>query len=61
MQLWICNYKKKEYHCKYGCFHGTPHTPDIGKDSCKIPEFCDIVGKRIKCRKLYKKEEKELL
>ena len=55
-----CNCTTKTDHCKYVCRHGDVHTADIGKDSCKIFEFCDIIKKRIRCRPLYKKEEKML-
>jgi len=60
MHWHICNIKDCVEHCKINCRHGLPHEADTGIDSCKILTFCDIVGKRIKCRKLYKKEEKLL-
>jgi len=56
MPLVTCNFTKKGNHCKYVCPHGDVHERDIGKDSCLSWEFCDIVGKRVHCRKLYKKE-----
>ncbi len=60
-QLYICNIKNCVSHCKEECFHGKPH--DKGnerKNICTTFEFCDIVKKRIRCRKLYKKELKIL-
>jgi len=56
----ICNNTTKTDHCKFKCLHGDVHEADIGKDSCKIFEFCDIVSKKVRCRKLYKKEVKVL-
>ena len=60
MNLVTCNFKDKKDHCKQVCQHGDAHERDIGKDSCLIPEMCFIVGKKVKCRKLYKKEIKLL-
>lgn len=60
MSYVVCNYKYKTEHCKFKCPHGDAHEPDIGKDSCRVPEYCQIVNKNVKCRKLYKKEEKLL-
>lgn len=54
--LVICGFKNKTEHCKFKCRHGDVHEADTGMDSCKTLEYCDIVGKKVKCRKLYKKE-----
>ncbi len=57
--LRTCNYKNKIYHCKYICYHGDAHDHKEFECSSK-GEFCDIAGKRIKCRPLFKKELKLL-
>ena len=61
MTLYICNIKDPTSHCNVYCLHGQIHIKDIGADSCLKPEKCIIVNKRVKCRKLYKKEIKQLL
>lgn len=56
--LVICNIKDEFVtdHCRQKCLHGRTHE----KDECTSLEFCDIVNRKIKCRKLYKKELKYL-
>jgi hypothetical protein len=60
MQLHICNIKDYVDHCKEKCRHGKPHVKDVGLDSCLPLEVCDITDKKVKCRKLFKREEKLL-
>lgn len=55
-----CNCTTKTDHCRFKCVHGDVHEADTGKEGCRKFEFCDIVGKRVKCRPLFKKEVKEL-
>lgn len=54
--LYICNIKKETEHCRTQCIHGSVHQID----DCSQPELCSIVGKKVRCRKLYKKELKLL-
>ncbi len=52
----VCNCTTKVEHCYHHCIHGKPHL----KDECLGFEICNIVNKRVKCRKLFTKELKEL-
>ncbi len=52
--LFICNIKDADIHCKMQCSHGKPHD----NEGCSSYQFCDIVQKRTKCRKLFKREIK---
>lgn len=52
VQLFICNNTTKVEHCLTTCKHGLAHE----RDECSLEEYCDIVEKKVKCRKLFKKE-----
>ena len=54
--LVTCSNKEKTDHCKYVCLHGDIHQ----KDECVSYQFCNIVKKKIRCRKLFKRELKLL-
>lgn len=56
MSLVTCNFKEKVEHCKQHCLHGDAHETL----ECSKLEMCNIAGKKVKCRKLYKKELKIL-
>lgn len=58
----ICNAPKKSEHCLTQCKHGKLHEKERGKDACHHPEFCSLSDsgiKKVKCKPLTKKLQKE--